>query len=397
MSPLGRPPVYADIVEEHFDELDALWEHRDANVFTPDWTLRHLAFHEDRVEAHLDGLRLSELHGVDLAREKLTSGAPSAATAAAFVLWQSGDADARNLVLEQFRTGDPPVRDGIRTAFRHLPAAELRQSLLAAMSDAPPVAAAAADVLTFHRSALPPFDHLIGEGDAVVVQQALDAAGRSKRLHAQDFARAIARPEPTVRYAAFQAAARAGLPNLAAACRTAATGGDAAGLAFLGTLGDPRDLGLLERAVRQPELSFAAIATIGVMGRVQSIPLLLELMGDAKLGIPATAAYKRITGASGVEAEKPFPPPPVAEGEDEEEALPPDPAKAKKDWQQRQSVMTSDRAWQAGIGIADGMLPTEFDALPLATRRDVYLRLRSRGAAVPDIELEALAVRQRIR
>ena len=54
-----------------------------------------------------------------------------------------------------------------------------------------------------------------------------------------------------------------------------------------------------------------------------------------------------------------------------------------------------DRAWQAGVGIADGMLPIGFDALPLATRRDVYLRLRARRAVMPDIELEALAMRQR--
>jgi uncharacterized protein (TIGR02270 family) len=396
VSPLGRPPAYPDIVEEHFDELDALWEHREANVFTPDWTLAHLAFHEERAEAHLDGLRLSELHGVELAREKLTSGAPSAATAAAFVLWESGDADARTMLLDQFRTGDPPVRDGIRLALRHLPAADLRQPLLDAMAASDPaVAAGAADVLAFHRSSLPPFDHLIGEADPAVARNALGAAGRARRLHPQDFAGASAHPDPSVRLAAFQAAARAGLADLADTCRGAAAQGDIVGLAFLGTLGDPRDTGLIEKAVRNAELALVAVSTIGAMGRVQSVPLLLELMADAVLGVPATAAYKRITGASGIEGEKPFPRPPVAEGEDENESLPPDPAKAKKDWEQRQSTLTPDRVWQGGIGITDGVMPEGFDDLPLATRRDVYLRLRARAAPVPDIELEALAVRQR--
>jgi hypothetical protein len=148
--------------------------------------------------------------------------------------------------------------------------------------------------------------------------------------------------------------------------------------------------------VRNPELAIVAVSTIGAMGRVQSIPLLLELMADKQLGVAATAAYKRITGAARVEGDKPFPPPKVAEGEDEEEALPPDPARAKADWQDRQPAMTPDRAWQGGIGIADGMMPIGFNDLPLATRRDVYLRLRARAASVPDIELEALAVRQRI-
>jgi uncharacterized protein (TIGR02270 family) len=394
VSPLGRPPVYPDIVEEHFDEVDALWEHREANVFTPDWTLTHLAFHEERAEAHVDALRLAELHGVEIAREKLTSGT-SAATAAAFVLWQSGDADARDLLLEQFRKGDPPVREGIRLALRHLPAAELRAPLLDAMTDDPAVAAAAADVLTFHRTSLPPFDHLIGDSDPVVVQHALRAAGRAKRLHPQDFARGSTHADASVRSAAFQAAAYAGLAELGDACRAAATTGDLVALAFLGTLGDPADMRVIERAVRQPGLAPVAVSTIGAMGRVQSVPLLLELMADKQLGVAAAAAYKRITGANSVEGEKPFPPPQVPEGEDEEEALPPDPAKAKADWEQRQSGMTSDRAWQAGVGIGDGMLPIGFDALPLATRRDVYLRLRARRTAMPDIELEALATRQR--
>jgi uncharacterized protein (TIGR02270 family) len=387
--------VYSDIVEEHFDELDALWEHREANVFTPDWTLEHLAFHEERAEAHLDALRLSELHGVDIGRKQLSSGVPSAATAATFVLWESGNADARSLVLEQFRLGDPPVRDGIRLAFRHLPIADLRQLLLDAMTGEMAVAATAADVLTFHRSSLPPFDHLIGESDPTIVQHALGAAGRAKRLHPQDFVRASAHADASVRLAAFQAAARAGLADLSNVCRAAAIEGDVVGLAFLGTLGDPADLSIIERCVRNPKLAPVAVSTLGAMGRVQCVPLLLELIADKQLGVPATAAYKRITGASGIEDEKPFPPPPVAEGEDEDEALPPDPGKAKADWQRRQSTLTPDRAWQGGIGITDGVLPVGFDDLPLATRRDVYLRLRARAAPVPDLELEALAARQR--
>ncbi|MDP1861344.1 MAG: hypothetical protein Q8K82_21900 [Gemmatimonadaceae bacterium] len=394
---LGHPPVLLDIVEEHFDELDFLWEHREANVFTPDWRLRHLAEHEERAEAHLDGLRLAELHGVDIARARLEGSGTFGATAAALVLWESGDPELRQMLLSKFREGEAEVRNGIRIAFRHLPIAELRVPLLCAMSDAREVAAAAVDVLTFHRIAVPPFDHLLATDDVVVLKQSLDAAGRARRLHADDFAAAMERPESSVRAAALQAAARAGMPNLVKRCRAAATSGqDPAALSFLGTLGDPRDVVVLEAAVRRPELATTAVAALGAMGRVTAIPLLLELMADSTLGVVVTAAYKRITGAENVEGEKPFPPPPVAEGEDEEEALPPDPAKAKADWKRRESTMTSDVAWQSGIAVPDGALPPEFGDLPLESRRDLYLRLRANmGAAIPDLELEALAIRQR--
>ena len=127
------------------------------------------------------------------------------------------------------------------------------------------------------------FDHLIGESDPIVAQHALRAAGRAKRLHPQDFARACTHADASVRAAAFQAAAHAGLAELGDACRAAATRGDIVGLAFLGTLGDPADMRLIERAVRQPTLAPVAVSTIGAMGRVQSVPLLLELMADKQL------------------------------------------------------------------------------------------------------------------
>lgn len=394
MSPLGRPPVFLDIIEEHFDELDVLWEHREANIHAAEWTLRDLAAHEERAEANLDGLRLSELHGVDLARGKLSSGF-SAAMAAAFVLWESGDADARAAVLEQLREGAPPIRDAIRRVLRHVPGAELRQELLGLIGGDPAVAAAAADVLAFHRSSLPPFDHLIGEADAAIATNALRAAGRARRFHVDDFTRVGAHEAPAVRLAAFEAAARAGLTDLPNAVRAAALDGDAVAVGFLGTLGQPSDVAMLERAIRDAELAPVAVGALGAMGRVQSVPLLLDLMSDSALAIHATAAYKRITGATSVEGQKPLDRPPVADGEDEEEALPPDPVKAKQDWERRQSAFTPERSWQAGIGIEDGLLPAEFNALSLAARRDVYLRLRARNAAVPDIELEAFATRQR--
>jgi hypothetical protein len=63
--------VVPDLVEEQFDEFDFLWEHREANLVTPDWTLADLAAHEERAEAHLDALRLAELHAVDVALAKL--------------------------------------------------------------------------------------------------------------------------------------------------------------------------------------------------------------------------------------------------------------------------------------------------------------------------------------
>ncbi len=397
MTKPGYPPVFLDIVEEHFDELDFLWEHREANVFTPDWTLADLAEHEERAEAHLDGLRLAELHAVDLARDKLTSGEPFAATAAALVLHESGAAEHLGLVSEALRRADPPVVEGIRVALRHgaLPRFLAELSTLLASSD-PHRVAAAADLLAFHGQEVPRLDALLANDDPAPRCLLLAAAGRRARLGVAALDAALGHVDPRVRATALRSAARAGVPELAARCRAAATRGtdpDPIAVTFLGVLGHAADLPTLQAALRRPELAKAAVAGLGALGTVGAVPIVLELMADEALGVAATAAYKRITGARDVEGEMPVPRPEVAEGEDECEDLPPDPAKAKRDWEARSKRMTADRAWQAGIAIPDAQLPAEFDALPLDSRRDVFLRLRARKQA-PDRELEALAVRQ---
>jgi len=388
-----------DIVEEHFDELDFLWEHREANVFTPDWTLHNLAEHEERVEAHLDGLRLAELHAVDLALDRISGGKTSAAAASTFVLCDTGRADFLEVVLTQLRGEKVAIVDGVRSALRHSSIDSVRATL-EQIANAGPIAPAAAaiDVLAFHHHQCPPLSRFHEDEAPWVRVLALGAGGRLRNLRDEDLASALEHPEPIVRRAALYAAARSGVPALARRCRIMATRGtdpDADALTFLGVLGDERDLSLLQDAVRRADLAEAAIAGVGAMGSLAGIPWLIELMADEALGVFATAAYRRITGAEHVEGARPFPPAPVGEGEDEQEALPPDPEKAAADWKKRSRTMTTDRAWQSGVPVDQTALSAEFDRLTLEARRDVFARLRNRNpATAPDVELEALAVRQ---
>jgi len=401
MSPLGRPPVFLDIVEEHFDELDFLWEHREANIFTPDWTLEDLAWIEERAEAHLDGLRLAELHAVDLALDRIGGSEVFAATAAALVLFETREPEYRSQILETLRKGAPETVEGIRVALRHCEIGGFAAPLLElAKGEDPLRAAAAADVLAFHRDEVPDLEGYLGadQKDARVRILALGAAGRAGQLHPRAIASAVEAPEPEVRRAALMTAARLGVQGIQRHCRGASTreaDPDTETILMLGILGDPADLPLLQGLAKRPDVAPVAVGALGAMGRVQAIPLLLELMADDRLGVPATASYKRITGAHDVEAEKPFPPPEVAEGEDEEEALPPDPEKAKADWRKREKTMTPDFAWQAGVPISPEAFPAADLRLSLETRRDLFLRLRARArASILDFELEAPALRQ---
>ncbi len=395
----GRPPVLLDIVEEHFDELDFLWEQREANLFTPDWNLGDLAWHEERAEAHLDGLRLAELHGIDLAVARIAGGEMGAALAATLVL--CADASDRHLepVRAALRKGDPPVLDGARRALRHGVPDALRPLLdELAGSDDPLRAVAARDVLAFHRQLPAGDERLLADATPAVCCLAFGIAARGGQLTAAALRTALEHADPAVRGAAMRAAAWIGWPELLAVCRanaSRATDPDPEAVAMLGALGGDEDAATLRQALERPELAATAIQALGALGRTASVPLLLDLMSDAALGVPAAKAYRRITGSDAAFGEKPFPPPPVAEGEDESEELPPAPAAARADWQRRSGAMPAKTAWQHGRSIPDQALPPDLDVLPLDSRRDVYLRLRARRVPVVDLELEALALHQR--
>lgn len=398
----GRPPVLPDIVEEHFDELDWLWEHREANVFTPDWTLEDLAWCEERAEAHLDGLRLAELHGIDLARARIGSGEPSAALAATLVLCSDPSEAPLDLVRDALRAGEPPIVDGVRRALRHSLPEALLPTLHELAADHDLLRAAAAlDVLAFRRLPLPAFDaRLFGHELAPVKCLAIGAATRAGASQAleQALGPALSDPEPAVRRAAVTAAAHVGWPGLLAHCRQAATrptDPDPDAVAALGAFGDSEDEALLIGCLERPDLAAIALGALGALGRVTVVPLLLERMRDPKLGVPAAKAYRRLTGSDAAFGPMPFPRPQVAEGEDESEELPPAPEAARADWQRRSAAMSTELRWQYGRPVSDGALPDDFDALPLDCRRDVHLRLRARGVRVPDLELEALAHCQR--
>jgi len=387
-----------DIVEEHFDELDFLWEQREANLFTPDWDLADLAWHEERAEAHLDGLRLAQLHGIDLAVARIAGGEMGAAIASTLVL--CADASERHLgpVRAALRAGDPPVLDGVRRALRHRLPDALRPTLDELAGDGDALRAATAmDVLAFHRLPIAHGDRLHADPAAAVRCLAFGVAQRTGRLPDTALRSALEHADAAVRRAALQAAAWTGWPELLAFCRASAsraTDPDPVALSMLAVLGCAEDAATLQRALARPELAGVAVQALGALGLPTSVPLLLDLMRDPKLGVPAAKAYRRLTGSDAAFGEKPFPPP-AAEGEDASEELPPAPDAARADWRRRAASMPASSTCQHGRPMAADTLPPHLDALPLDSRRDVYLRLRASRATVPELELEALARQQR--
>lgn len=398
--PLSRPPCRHDLLEEHFEELETLWEQRETSVLALDWTLEDLAEQEDRCEAHLDALRLGELHAVNLALDQLSGAGWAASAAATIVLREAQLTASNNQILQTIEADDPEDLLGIRSALRQGPVLDLAEWLHGtadrSADGCPDRLAAVFDVLSFHRMERNDFDCLLTEpSPAEHWVTSLDALRRVQRFNPTHLEGAMGHADPSVRTAALRAAAEVGLESTPEHCRRLSSGAnvDPAAVTFLGVVGEPQDADLLAQLISRGTEPAAAVDALGRLGAIGSIPLLLDLMPDPDLGNAAAKAYARITGSAVFEGDWTVQldeEGELVESQDQAEA-----EAAAKDWSARKSMMEGATCWQLGAP-RSARLPRYFDSLPLAMRLDTYLhaRMYARGTT-PSLELEARARIQR--
>lgn len=399
----ANAPMLLDVLEEHLEELDFLWEQREGILRAADWTLPELAAHEERAEAHLDGLRIGGDASAAIARPLLRGEERSAATAATLVLMSLRSPALASEVLDAAAAAPPEIRDGIRIGLRHADVRGIVPQLAEmAASGEPGQRALAADVLAFHR--LPPpggLAELRFAEDPEIRAVVYGAIGRFGGPWSVDLLTGALRQGSTaLRRAALEASARLGLPNLGAVCARAATGEAPVpeAVAFCGVVGGPEAEAALEAALGNPVTAEAALRGLGALGRAGRVPLLLEAMSDPALASAAGAAFLRIVGAGDILADAPLPPAPhMSEDEADlrDETPPPDREKARRLWESRSGRFAPDRYWQGGQDVTEAFGGPVFDALSLEARCDIYFRARSAaGARAADLEIEARAARQ---
>src|SRR5215212_2819989 len=86
------PRILTHIVEQHAEEAAFLWLLRDKAVDAPHYKRHHLARLDERVEAHVDGLRVAGEAGCDIAWSQLQQwGEMGEMFAAAVTLVETGD------------------------------------------------------------------------------------------------------------------------------------------------------------------------------------------------------------------------------------------------------------------------------------------------------------------
>lgn len=303
-----EPEPLWDVVEEHLDEAEFLWDQWEHGLSAPNYTLGELAEGpEARLMAHIDGL---VVHGASAATRLLLpaleaeeTGRVSAA-AAALVL---GDPQAGLDTLMEVLHDLPEQRDGLLRALECVPVPQVvpRMHALLAEHDEE-IVAAAARVLHFRRAPIGDALGLLLASESPEVRAlALRAAPyeREPGKHIRSVHAGLVDPDPCVSAAALEAGVHLGLSAAwARAGARAREQGDQDALLWLALRGEPDDRATLLSALHEPVSRSTAIWALGFLGTPEAVEAALEWLEDDVNGPLAGELIAAVTGVDLVEA-----------------------------------------------------------------------------------------------
>ncbi len=111
-----KSAVIPTIIEQHAEEAAFLWLLRDAAIRAPHYSLKDLTHLDDRVEAHIDGLRIAGNAGWEICREALSLEEPGEVFAAAVRVLENKDSTRIEQVFSVAEAVPETVR-GLISAF----------------------------------------------------------------------------------------------------------------------------------------------------------------------------------------------------------------------------------------------------------------------------------------
>lgn len=292
-----------DVVEEHLDEAEFLFEQWEHALVAPNYTLEEVADGpEARLMAHLDGL---VVNGPLVARKLLLptiddeDAEPFRVRAAALALLQTPGDAGLDAVLAALREA-PALRPALTRALECSDHPLLLPRLRPLLAD-DELRATAARVLGFHHQPLAPCMPALLASEAPD-ERVLGLSHLAFETGASPSAPVLAgltAADPAIRDAALTAGVLLKIPpawrrarDLAAACDPDC--GHA--LLLLALRGDPADVPLILAALARPELRAAALWALGFVGTAAAVEASLDCLEDAEHGRLAGEVLTTITG-----------------------------------------------------------------------------------------------------
>ena len=366
-------PIIESIVAEHAEEAAFLWLLRDAAVAAPHYSLQDLAELDERVEAHIDGLRVAGDGGWAMVADGLQQPESGEVFAAAVLAFEGDDPQRLQQLYAAVETAPETVR-GLVSAIGWVSPDKLRGKIAGLLgSDSPLWLRTGIAACAVHR--VDCGEHLaraIEHEDLDLKARALRAAGEIARVDLLTAVRGqVNATDPACGFWAARSAVLLGdrAAGVAALKTLALTGGAFGTRALdilLRVLDPDTAAGWLKALSRDAGRRRELIIGCGVCADPAYVPWLIEQMADAPEDARiAGEAFSMITGAdiasenlegdwpSGYEAG------PTEDAEDEEVAMDPDedlpwpdPARIKAWWTDNQGRFKAGARYLTGQPIS---------------------------------------------
>ncbi len=313
---MNSPAIIETIVSQHAEEAAFLWLQRDGAVHEPHYSLSDLSKLDDRVEAHLDGLRIAGEGGWSLCRENLEIKEPGEVFAAAVLALESRDKDKLDAVYSVVEQA-PETAGAMISALGWVKTDHLRGKVSGLLASREPlwrrIGLAACAI---HR--VDPGKNLImglEDESAEVRARAARAAGELGRtdVRARLLSALTDENEEARLWSAWSAVLLGDRGNavryLSDLLLDGSSGLNVGLKVLIRSLGLARSRLLLGELVRNPDTLRFAILGAGITGDTEYIPWLIKQMEDPRHARVAGEAFTCITGVDiaydDLEGEKP--------------------------------------------------------------------------------------------
>ena len=308
--PIGFSPeeistlINGEVVSRHAEEAAFLWLRRERTARAPNCKLRHLVALDERVEAHVDGLRAAGEVGWAYARQQLELEGQGEVFVAAVLAFESGCDDKIALVLEG-GAGDPENEHALASALawgnREATAQRLKALLVNPTLEQRQVGLKAARLLRFDPGSHLPT--LLSDSDPALRASAARAAGELGRMDLLQALGPLLRDEDaSCRFAAAWASALLGIrsPMVLATLRESALTNQPESLMAAQTLVaciEPAEALAWYRTLRESAGHHRlALQVAGAIGDPALVEDLMEAMNNVVLSRIAGESFARITG-----------------------------------------------------------------------------------------------------
>jgi uncharacterized protein (TIGR02270 family) len=294
--------IIVEIITQHVEEAAFLWLLRSNAIRKPHYALKDLVKLDDRVEAHLDGLRVAGEGGWELCKVALGNEENGEVFTAAVMSFESGIESRIQAVLEAVQKA-PELSKGLISAFGWIPfqhAAPHAQRLLVADSPLQRRVGLAAYAVHRHDPG-PSLKDSLASADLSLRARALKAVGELGKANLLPFVKSnLVVEDCTCRYWAAWSGALLGEPAAIPMLKALAEGGYAqrevaCAMALRRMSVQERQAWLKSLASRTEALRLAVQAA-GVIGDPAHIPWLIQQMASPAIARVAGESFTFITG-----------------------------------------------------------------------------------------------------